>query len=65
MVRPKKVEFEVSNENTLRGTIKEANSNDDVKEYEVIDIKMAMPVGAKMKLKYSVAKQFIEKGYLK
>ena len=34
-------------------------------EYEVIDIKMALPIGFKIKLKYSVAKEFIEKGYLK
>ena len=37
----------------------------DTQEYEVIDIKMALPIGFKIKLKESVAKEFIEKGYLK
>ena len=34
-------------------------------EYEVIDIKMALPIGFKIKLTEKVAKEFIEKGYLK
>lgn len=38
---------------------------DEFKIYEVIDIKMALPIGFKIKLKESVAKEFIEKGYLK
>ena len=38
---------------------------DEFKIYEVIDIKMALPIGFKIKLKGSVAKEFIEKGYLK
>lgn len=40
-------------------------TTDERKEYEVIDIKMALPIGFKIKLKESVAKEFIEKGYLK
>ena len=38
---------------------------DEFKIYEVIDIKMALPIGFKIKLRESVAKEFIEKGYLK
>ena len=41
------------------------NKADDLIEYEVIDIKMALPIGFKIKLRESVAKEFIEKGYLK
>ena len=37
----------------------------DTQEYEVIDIKMALPIGFKIKLTEKVAKEFIEKGYLK
>ena len=38
---------------------------ENIGEYEVIDIKMALPIGFKIKLKKQVAKKFIEKGYLK
>ena len=70
MARPKKEEWNFSNDNSLKGTIKVKDSlsstnADEVKEYEVIDIKMALPIGFKIKLKESVAKEFIEKGYLK
>ena len=37
----------------------------DAQENEVIDIKMALPIGFKIKLTEKVAKEFIEKGYLK
>ena len=53
MARPKK-----EAETTVNGT-------DERKEYEVIDIKMALPIGFKIKLTEKVAKEFIEKGYLK
>ena len=38
---------------------------DEFKIYEVIDNKMALPIGFKIKLKESAAKESIEKGYLK
>ena len=38
---------------------------DELVDYIVIDEKMALPLGYIIKLKKSVAKQFIEKGYLK
>jgi len=38
---------------------------ENIGEYEVIDIKMALPIGYKIKLKKEVAKKFIDKGYLK
>ena len=56
MARPKKEEWNFSNYNSLKGTIKVKDSlsstnADEVKEYEVIDIKMALPIGFKIKLK--------------
>ena len=47
--------------------IKERNIDnaDELVDYTVIDEKMALPLGYVIKLKKSVAKQFIEKGYLK
>lgn len=47
--------------------IKERNIDnaDELVDYTVIDEKMALPLGYIIKLKGSVAKQFIEKGYLK
>lgn len=47
--------------------IKERNIDnaDDIVNYTVIDERMALPLGYIIKLKESVAKQFIEKGYLK
>jgi len=47
--------------------IKERNIDDaeGLVDYTVIDEKMALPLGYIIKLKKSVAKQFIEKGYLK
>ena len=47
--------------------IKEQNKDnaDELVDYTVIDEKMALPLGYIIKLKESVAKQFIEKGYLK
>ena len=47
--------------------IKERNIDnaDELVDYTVIDEKMALPLGYIIKLKESVAKQFIEKGYLK
>ena len=47
--------------------IKERNIDnaDELVDYTVIDEKMALPLGYIIKLKKSVAKQFIEKGYLK
>ena len=53
MARPKK---------EVEATVKET---DERKEYEVINIKMALPIGFKIKLTKKVAKEFIEKGYLK
>ena len=40
-------------------------ATDEFKIYEVVDTKMALPIGFKIKLKESAAKEFIEKGYLK
>ncbi len=40
-------------------------TTDERKEYEVIDIKMALPIEFKIKLTEKVAKEFIQKGYLK
>ena len=47
--------------------IKERNIDDadEIVNYTVIDERMALPLGYEIKLKKSVAKQFIEKGYLK
>jgi len=47
--------------------IKERNIDnaDELVDYTVINEKMALPLGYVIKLKKSVAKQFIEKGYLK
>ena len=47
--------------------IKERNIDnaDELVNYTVIDERMALPLGHEIKLKKSVAKQFIEKGYLK
>ena len=47
--------------------IKERNIDnaDELVNYTVIDERMALPLGHIIKLKESVAKQFIEKGYLK
>ena len=47
--------------------IKERNIDnaDEIVNYTVIDERMALPLGYIIKLKESVAKQFIEKGYLK
>lgn len=47
--------------------IKERNIDnaDELVNYTVIDERMALPLGYIIKLKESVAKQFIEKGYLK
>ncbi len=47
--------------------IKERNIDnaDELVDYTVINEKMALPLGYIIKLKKSVAKQFIEKGYLK
>ena len=47
--------------------IKERNIDnaDELVNYIVIDERMALPLGYIIKLKESVAKQFIEKGYLK
>lgn len=47
--------------------IKERNIDnaDELVNYTVIDEKMALPLGYVIKLKKSIAKQFIEKGYLK
>ena len=53
MARPKKED---------EAAVKETGER---KEYEVIDIRMALPIGFKIKLTEKVAKEFIEKGYLK
>lgn len=47
--------------------IKERNIDnaDEIVNYTVIDERMALPLGYIIKLKESVAKQFIKKGYLK
>lgn len=47
--------------------IKERNIDnaDELVDYTVINERMALPLGYIIKLKKSVAKQFIEKGYLK
>ena len=45
--------------------IKEHDSVSEFVNYTVIDERMALPIGYEIKLKKEVAKQFIEKGYLK
>ena len=44
---------------------RDKDNADELVDYTVIDEKMALPLGYVIKLKKSVAKQFIEKGYLK
>ena len=44
---------------------RDKDNADGLVDYTVIDEKMALPLGYIIKLKESVAKQFIEKGYLK
>ena len=44
---------------------RDKDNADELVDYTVIDEKMALPLGCIIKLKESVAKQFIEKGYLK
>ena len=44
---------------------RDKDNADEVVDYTVIDEKMALPLGYIIKLKKSIAKQFIEKGYLK
>ena len=44
---------------------RDKDNADELVDYTVIDEKMALPLGHVIKLKKSVAKQFIEKGYLK
>ena len=44
---------------------RDKDNADELVNYTVIDEKMALPLGYIIKLKKSVAKQFIEKGYLK
>ena len=55
------------NKNVDEIEIKERDKDnaDEFVDYTVIDEKMALPLGYVIKLKKSVAKQFIEKGYLK
>jgi len=45
--------------------IKEHDNVSELVNYTVIDERMALPIGYEIKLKKEVAKQFIEKGYLK
>jgi len=44
---------------------RDIDNADELVDYTVINEKMALPLGYIIKLKESVAKQFIEKGYLK
>ena len=44
---------------------RDKDNADELVDYTVIDEKMPLPLGYIIKLKKSVAKQFIEKGYLK
>ena len=44
---------------------RDKDNADELVDYTVIDEKMALPLGYIIKLKESIAKQFIEKGYLK
>ena len=44
---------------------RDKDNADEFVDYTVIDEKMALPLGYIIKLKESIAKQFIEKGYLK
>ena len=44
---------------------RDKDNADELVDYTVINEKMALPLGYIIKLKESVAKQFIEKGYLK
>ena len=44
---------------------RDKDNADELVNYTVIDEKMALPLGYIIKLKEPVAKQFIEKGYLK
>ena len=44
---------------------RDKDNADELVDYTVIDEKMALPLGYIIKLKESVAKQFIKKGYLK
>ena len=45
--------------------IKERDSVSEFVNCTVIDERMALPIGYEIKLKKEVAKQFIEKGYIK
>ena len=45
--------------------IKEHDNVSELVNYTVIDERMALPIGYEIKLKKEVAKQFIEKGYIK
>ena len=45
--------------------IKEHDNSDELINYTVIDERMALPIGYEINLKKEVAKQFIEKGYIK
>ena len=45
--------------------IKEHDNVSELIDYTVIDERMALPIGYVIKLKKEVAKQFIEKGYIK
>ena len=58
MGRNKKIEDIEINE-------RDKDNADELVDYTVINEKMALPLGYIIKLKKSVAKQFIEKGYLK
>lgn len=48
-----------------RVEIKEHDNVSELINYTVIDERMALPIGYEIKLKKEVAKQFIEKGYIK
>ena len=45
--------------------IKEHDNVSEFVNYTVIDERMALPIGYEIKLKKEVAKQIIEKGYIK
>ena len=48
-----------------RVEIEKHDSVNELVNYTVIDERMALPIGYEIKLKKEVAKQFIEKGYIK